>query len=223
MLLAAVLITCSVLLAYYARQFPVGYYLLKSTSAELHTIWYWDILGRLMIFFLACGWIILMLNILPNKMNYVAYVGMNTMPVYILHLIVRYEVKKRSIFLGIFPHNPVLYYVLIFGLASLCVFVFSSKPVVKGYDFVVEGSYNLFMKILPWCKRFLMWMRKPVAGVANFTMNLISGDLWKKTKPEGEESQQDLPDKGRPRKRKKIIKKLSGPSEKDPDNKEKTE
>ena len=222
-LLAAVLITCSVLLAYYARQFPVGYYLLKSTSAELHTIWYWDILGRIMIFFLACGWIILMLNILPNKMNYVAYVGMNTMPVYILHLIVRYEVKKRSIFLGIFPHNPVLYYVLIFGLASLCVFVFSSKPVVKGYDFVVEGSYKIFLKILPWCKRFLMWMRKPVAGVANFTMNLISGDLGKRTKPEGEDDRQTVAKKKKTMKRKKPIKELSKPPAEGKENTENKE
>ena len=177
LILAIVLVACSVLLAYHGRQFPVGFYLLKVPAANMHMVWYWDILGRIMIFFLACGWIILMLNILPNKMNYVAYVGMNTMPVYILHLIVRYEIKKRSIYLGIFPHNPILYYVLIFGLASLCVVVFSSKPVVKGYDFVVEGSYNLLVKLKPLATKCLAGMQKMFFGMANATMAVTSSQV----------------------------------------------
>ena len=41
--------------------------------------------------------------------------------------------------------DSVLYYVLIFGLASLCVVVFSSKPVSRFYDFVVDGLYSVFM------------------------------------------------------------------------------
>ena len=200
LLLAIVLVACSVLLAYYGRQFPVGYYLLKVPAENMHMIWYWDILGRIMIFFLACGWIILMLNILPNKMNYVAYVGMNTMPVYILHLIVRYEIKKRGIFLGIFPHNPILYYVLIFGLASLCVFVFSSKPVVKGYDFVVEGSYNLLLKLKPFAVKCLAGMDRMFIGMANATMAVTSSTLLGRKKrkararrPEPESAANDLP------------------------------
>ena len=43
---------------------------------------------------LGAAWIILMLNILPNKDNYLAYVGRNTMPVYIFHLIIRQILKK---------------------------------------------------------------------------------------------------------------------------------
>lgn len=172
-ILAAVLVACSCLLAFFGDQFPVGYYLLKNPACELGMSWFWDIVGRMMIFCLACGWIILMLNILPNKKNYVAYVGMNTMPIYILHLIVRYEIKKHGITFGIFPDNVVVYYILIFGFASLCVFVFSSKPVVKGYDFVVEGSY----KILLWCldkiKIFLAKCHIPVRTVAYRIMEFI--------------------------------------------------
>lgn len=44
--------------------------------------------------------------------------------------------------------DSVLYYVLIFGLASLCVVVFSSKPVSRFYDFVVDGLYDIFMWIV---------------------------------------------------------------------------
>ncbi len=172
-ILGAVLTACSVLLAFFGDQFPVGYYLLKNPACELGVTWYWDIIGRMMIFVLACGWIILMLNILPNKKNYLAYVGMNTMPIYILHLIVRYLVKKYGIFFGIFPENVVLYYILIFGLASLCVVVFSSKPVVKGYDFVVEGSYGILLWVLDKIAIFLARCHIPVAAAANRIMDFI--------------------------------------------------
>ena len=78
--LGAVLTGISCLLAFCVPQLPVGFYLLKNPACELGITWYWDIIGRALILFLAWGWIILMLNILPNKKNYLAYVGMNTMP-----------------------------------------------------------------------------------------------------------------------------------------------
>lgn len=184
-LLAAVLVGCSCFLAFCTKM-PVAFYLLKCPSCELGTNWFFDIVFRLFVFALACGWIILMVNILPNKKNYVAYVGMNTMPIYILHLIVRYEVKKRSIFLGIFPENPVLYYILIFGLASLCVFVFSSKPVVKGYDFVVEGSYKVLLWLLDKIKLGLSYLHVPVAVTANYIMDLITSTNREYTGRRGE-------------------------------------
>ena len=171
-LLAVVLTGCSCFLAFCTKM-PVAFYLLKCPASELGTSWFFDIVFRIFVFFLACGWIILMLNILPNKKNYVAYVGMNTMPIYILHLIVRYEVKKRSIFLGIFPENQVLYYILIFGLASLCVLVFSSKPVVKGYDFVVEGLYKVLLWVLNVIKHGLSYLHVPVSVTAHYIMNMI--------------------------------------------------
>ncbi|MBE6020301.1 MAG: hypothetical protein E7228_00980 [Clostridiales bacterium] len=172
-ILGAVLISCSCLLAFFGDQWPVGYYLLKSPAVELGIAWYWDIIGRAMIFCLACGWIILMLNILPNKMNYVAYVGMNTMPIYILHLIVRYLVKKYEITFGFLPDNWFVYYIMIFGLASLCVVVFASKPVVKGYDFVVEGSYKIFMWLLGKFVWIMSLVHPPVNKVSNSIINSI--------------------------------------------------
>lgn len=165
--LGIVLMACSCILAFCVKQLPVGFYLLKSPACELGIPWYWDILGRIIVFALACGWIILMVNILPNKMNYVAYVGMNTMPVYIFHLIVRYLVKKYTIFFGVLPENWVVYYGMIFVLASLCVFVFSSKPVVKGYDFVVEGLYTVFLWLLHRIEDLLGLLHKPVMAVTN--------------------------------------------------------
>lgn len=173
-LLGAVLMGASCVLAFCVPQLPVGFYLLKSPACELGITWYWDIIGRAIILALAWGWIILMVNILPSKMNYVAYVGMNTMPVYIFHLIVRYLVKKYTIFFGVLPENWVVYYVTIFALAGLCVFVFSSKPVVKLYDFVVEGLWKVFLWLLDRCKDILALIHKPVAALTRVVLDGIS-------------------------------------------------
>lgn len=174
-ILGIVLMAASCVLAFCVKQLPVGYYLLKSPACDLGVTWYWDIIGRIIIFCLACGWIVLMLNILPSKMNYVAYVGMNTMPVYILHLIVRYLVKVHGIDFGILPDNWFVYYLMIFGLASLCVVVFTTKPVIWAYDLVVEGSYKIFLWLLSKISAFLALLHRPVMAVCWGVIGLIDG------------------------------------------------
>ena len=177
LLLGAVLLGISCFLAFCVPQLPVGFYLLKTTAAELGIPWYWDIFGRLMVLFLAWGWIILMVNILPNKKNYLAYVGMNTMPIYILHLIVRYLIKVHGIGFGVVPtDNPLVYYLLIIGLASLCAVVFSSKPVAAVYDFVVEGTWKIFLWALGVIKKFLALVHIPVNAVKEWTLGAIEAD-----------------------------------------------
>ena len=149
--LGIALTAISVYLAFGLVDIPVEWYLLRRPGAEIGVVWYVDILMRLLLFLLGCAWSILMFNILPGKDNYLAYVGRNTMPVYIFHLVVRQWIKKHGITMGLFAlpeADSVLYYVLIFGLASLCVVVFSSKPVSRFYDFVVDGLYDIFMWII---------------------------------------------------------------------------
>lgn len=172
-IMGIVLMACSCILAFCVKDLKVGFYLLKSPACELGIDWYWDILGRIIIFCLACGWIVLMLNILPGKMNYVAYVGMNTMPVYIFHLIVRYLVKKYTIFFGVLPENWVVYYGMIFALAGLCVFVFTTKPVIWIYDTAVEGSYQIFCWLLRKIQAFLGLLHRPAVAVCQGVIGLI--------------------------------------------------
>lgn len=149
--LGTVLIGISVWLAYGLLEIPVEWYLMRRPGAEIGVSWYADILMRLLLAVLGILWIVLMFNILPGKDNYLAYVGRNTMPVYILHLVVRQWIKKHGITMGLFAlpaAGTPLYYVLVFGLASLCVVVFSSKPISKAYDFVVDGLYTVFMRFV---------------------------------------------------------------------------
>ena len=155
LLLGTALTGISCVLAFCVPQLPVEFYLLKRPAGALGISWYWDIIGRVIVMATNCGWIILLLNILPGRRNYLSYVGMNTMPIYILHVIVRYLVKKHTILFGVLPENQVVYYLMIFALAGLCVLVLSSKPVVKMYDFVVEGLWKVFLGLIDRCKNLL--------------------------------------------------------------------
>lgn len=182
-ILGAVLVAISVYLAYGLTEIPVEWYLLRRPGAEIGVVWWQDILLRLLLLVLGCAWIVLMLNILSNKDNYLAYVGRNTMPVYIFHLVIRQVLKKNGITMGLFdlPDNKILYYLLVFGLASLCVVIFSSKPFSKLYDFVVDGLYAVFMWLLHnvivkpfgYLEQAMVWM-----GVS--TINMIGKQKAKK-------------------------------------------
>ncbi len=152
-LLGVALMGVSVLLAFYGQDIPVKFYLLKTNAADLNMFLTIDILARLMILIIAPLWIIFMVNVIPKTKNYLTYVGMNTMPIYIFHLFFRYVVKVHG-----FPfNNQIVYYLCIFGGASLCVVVFSSPPVVKIYDFVLDGLYKIFVNI----KNLIMYDEAP--------------------------------------------------------------
>lgn len=148
-ILGIVLISINILLAY---KCPIveDFYLLRNPGAMYGIKWYIDILMRIVDFILPCGWIVLLLNILPKGKNYLTYVGMNTMAVYILHLIVRQLVKKYQL-----PEpDMAVYYICLFGLASLCVIVFSSPPISKGYNWIFDFLYEkVYLKL----KTFVKW------------------------------------------------------------------
>ena len=146
-MLGAALLGISIFLGYEIK-WSDKFYLLRDPGNYFGMTWYSDIIGRLVIFFLACIWIIFILNILPKNNNFVSYVGRNTMPVYILHLVLRQAIVKYDITFGFFPNNQISRYILVFVFASLCVIILSTKPVSKGYDWVVDNCYNLFILAL---------------------------------------------------------------------------
>ncbi len=137
LVLAVVLVGINVALAYF-QVVPVEFYLLRGPGDPLGLSWYMDILMRIVDFILPCGWIVLMLNIMPKGKSYLSYVGRNTMSVYILHLIVRQILKKY----GLPALTAASYYGWVFGLASLCVLVFSSPPVSRAYDWFFDFLYE---------------------------------------------------------------------------------
>ena len=175
--LGCALIGISFYLTYGLTDIPVEWYLLRRPGAEIGVAWYTDIIMRLVLVALGSLWIIFMLNILPSKDNYLAYVGRNTMPVYIFHLVIRQWIKKNTITMGLFAlpaAGTFAYYALVLGLASACVIVFSSKPVSRFYDFVVDGLYTIFIKIIDIVQNFIFGpVEKALTGCGEGMVNWI--------------------------------------------------
>src|SRR5665648_95369 len=62
-----------------------------------------------------------------------------SLPIYIFHLFIRYIIEQYG-----FPNpNPIVYYSCIFGLGTLCVLVFSSKPFATAYDKLMDFFYRI--------------------------------------------------------------------------------
>ena len=99
-ILAAALIAASILLCKFGPN--VGWFLLRESYHNFNGMaWWQDSLGRIMILVLGSAWIVLMVNIIPSKKNFLSFVGMNTMPVYIFHLTLRYVIDFYGLFVGV--------------------------------------------------------------------------------------------------------------------------
>ena len=95
--LGVILIAISVLLTLYGPR--PSWYLLKANAETLQVPLLTDQLMRLLLMFVASGWIIFMLNILPKGKNFLTHVGMNTMPVYMFHLPLRQVYRLEGIYI----------------------------------------------------------------------------------------------------------------------------
>ena len=91
----------------------VGWYLLRESVDSFNVPWWADTLGRIGIFFLSSAWIIWMINVLPSKKNFISYVGMNTMPVYIFHLTLRYVIQFYGLYIGFISCLVVAWFALL--------------------------------------------------------------------------------------------------------------
>lgn len=98
-LLAAALVYVSYWLTQHGPR--LSWFLLKQSCDHFGMAWYDDIKWRAVVFVLACGWIVLMVNILPSKKNILCHVGTNTMPVYIFHLGIRFVIAKMGVMVGL--------------------------------------------------------------------------------------------------------------------------
>ena len=98
-MLAAALVASSLALCKWGPR--AGWYLLKGPVDNFPSMcWYDDMFYRLVLLALGCGWIVLMVNILPSKKGFLAFVGVNTMPVYIFHLTLRYVIDFYGLYVG---------------------------------------------------------------------------------------------------------------------------
>lgn len=110
-LLAIVLVGVSIWLVFYGPR--LSWFLLKDSAEALGVPLWEDFWCRMLVFALACGWITLMVNILPSTKNFLCYVGTNTMPIYIFHLGIRHIIKIKGLYLGAISSLIVAWFALI--------------------------------------------------------------------------------------------------------------
>ena len=159
-LLAAVLVSITFLLMH--SDVKVGWYLLKqSVDSFPNMMWYEDTLMRILVFFVASGWIVLMVNIIPSKKSFLSFVGMNTMPIYVFHLTLRYVVEFYGIYMGVISCLVVAWFAVIslvlknkyvYGAAIIisiigCYLLFSSGCLTPLYGLVPENIYLLYVLV----------------------------------------------------------------------------
>ncbi len=106
-----VLVLISVLLCKFGPN--VGWYLLRESVNSFNIPWWYDTLGRVGIFFLSSAWIVWMVNVLPSTKNFISFVGMNTMPVYIFHLTLRYVIQFYGLYIGFISCLVVAWFALL--------------------------------------------------------------------------------------------------------------
>jgi len=111
-ILGAVLVGISIMLMH--TDIPVGWYLLKASVDNFPMMLWWeDTLMRIAIFFIASGWIIFMVNVLPSTQNFISFIGMNTMPIYVFHLTLRYVIEFYGIYVGVISCLVVAWFAVI--------------------------------------------------------------------------------------------------------------
>ena len=130
-LLGIFLVGFSILCCYYGPN--VGWYLLRESYHSFKITWWQDILMRAVIMVISCLWIIFMVNVLPSKKGFLAYVGANTMPVYMFHLTLRYVIKFYGLYMGFIGSLVVAW----FGILSL---IFRKWPNKAAYAVSVIAS-----------------------------------------------------------------------------------
>ena len=90
-----------------------SWFLLKEDCSNFGMPWYQDVLCRIIVFALACGWITFMVNILSSKKNFLCYIGTNTMPIYLFHLGIRHIITQYNLYMGVFATLVVAWFALI--------------------------------------------------------------------------------------------------------------
>ena len=192
-LLGVVLVGITFLLMH--SDVKVGWYLLKqSVHSFPNMMWYEDTLMRILLFFVASGWIIFMVNIIPSKKSFLSFIGMNTMPIYVFHLTLRYVVEFYGIYIGVISCFVVAWFAVIslvhkkyghnafYGVAialSIIGFylMFSSGCLTPLYGLVPESIYLLYVLVYGgallcgvsfvspfWVKLYDLMVTGPVSG-----------------------------------------------------------
>jgi fucose 4-O-acetylase-like acetyltransferase len=139
-LLLIVLLTYSGMMAY-TRALPLSIWFFKSSYAFLGLSNITGMMIRSGLIVAALGWIVVFLNLVPDKKTWYSDIGLYTMSVYALHLTFRHVITKAGTDFG----GGILSFIIPMLLVAVTVWVLSRPAVSDKYNFVMDSLYHIVM------------------------------------------------------------------------------
>lgn len=92
---------------------------------------------RLVIAFIFSGWMVVFVNLMPEKKTFLSDIGRKTITVYLLHIWVRY----LFMYTNLIGSGGIDSYVIALATAVACTWLFSRDPVFKAYNWALDKIY----------------------------------------------------------------------------------
>ncbi|MCQ2547803.1 MAG: hypothetical protein MJ145_02220 [Clostridia bacterium] len=135
----------------------------KASYASLGVSWYEGMLFRLIGMVLSIGWIILFLNVFGKKKGFLAWLGANTMPMYLFHLLVRVLIVRYGCGFGIIPapESTLLFWLYIIAISVAISCFAASKAGNWLYSLIFEKTYDLLAFLWKKINPVFAYVEKP--------------------------------------------------------------
>lgn len=135
-LIIIALVGCGVLISYFDMM-QLSLLFLEKPYEDFGLTWYegMGIRAFLAIYFLLV--MIVLVNLMPDRKLWFSVIGQRTMTVYLLHIPVRYAMKYTPMS----GSGGVDSYVIAVAAAVIVVWLFSRKPVMDGYNWIIDKAY----------------------------------------------------------------------------------
>ncbi len=150
-LLGTVLCSVTVAAVYLCPENIADAVRLKASFSATHMSAVEGILFRAALLTVSFGWILFFLSILSAKQGFWAHIGMNTMPVYIFHMLFVLVFKVKGFTLGYFDFRGYdwLYIVCLFVISFSVTVLLSRKPAQIAYSLLMDRSYAALSRLMP--------------------------------------------------------------------------
>lgn len=125
------------------RIIPLSALYMKSSYASTGLTGGQGVAVRIVISLLSIAWIFVFINLLPRGRTFLSLIGQNTMEVYVLHIAIRYVVKRFGGFFG----QDVLSYLALILIAVMAVWIFSRPAVARKYNAFFDFLYRWIITI----------------------------------------------------------------------------
>ena len=126
----------------YTKALPLSTWFFKSSYESIGISNLNGMLIRSGLLLIALAWIVVFINLLPDKETWYTNIGMHTMSIYALHLTFRHLIQASDTDFG----GGILSYIVPLVLVAVSVWIFSRPAVANTYNYVIDSLY----KIVSW-------------------------------------------------------------------------